>query len=252
MARTMPDNGIAGRIEAARRRLGYNREALAFHSGVSWSAITQVETGRRTNLRPTTLAALADALGVSIDYLVCGRPRPMPMLDHRALVYRSDAELVGSALPFLAEGTPSPEAVLAVTTPDKIALLRERLGASAGAVELVDRSLWCHSPRTAIAGFRAFVDGALESGCAWVRILAEPPLPSSHAPARARSWGRYEALLNLAFRHDPLSVLCCYDARVVSRATLSHAETLHPRLHADGTVVGNSAYADSGGFVLDA
>ena len=65
---------VASALESVPRgeRLGWTREALAFHSGLSWSAIAQVESGRRTNLRPSTLAALSRPLGVSIDYLVDG------------------------------------------------------------------------------------------------------------------------------------------------------------------------------------
>jgi hypothetical protein len=188
---------------------------------------------------------------VSIDYLVSGRPRPVPMLDHRALVYHSDAELVGSAVPFLAAAAQRTEAVLVVTTPHNIALLGEQLGAAAGDVEFADRSVWCHSPRAAIAGYRAFIDAALDAGAAWVRILAEPPLPSARAPARARIWGHYEALLNLAFRHDPVSVMCSYDSRVVSREVMRHAGATHPRLHADGELTASPDFADPSGFVLD-
>ena len=41
-------NGLDTRLKAARRRRGLNREALAFHSGVSWSAIAQ---SRRADAR---------------------------------------------------------------------------------------------------------------------------------------------------------------------------------------------------------
>ena len=58
------------RVRAAGVRLGWSREALAVRSELSWSAIAQVESGRRKNVRPQTLSALAEALGVTIDYLV--------------------------------------------------------------------------------------------------------------------------------------------------------------------------------------
>src|ERR1700761_4783343 len=67
------ESGIGSRLRAARERLGLSREALAFHAGISWSAIAQVESGRRSQLRPSTLLALATALGLTIDYLVSGR-----------------------------------------------------------------------------------------------------------------------------------------------------------------------------------
>src|ERR1700730_896640 len=95
---------IGPRVQAARERLGWTREALAFHSGLSWSAVAQVESGRRTNLRPSTLAALSRPLGVSIDYLVgCKLTRPA-MLEHSVFPYRTDDQfrtIVGS---FLADG----------------------------------------------------------------------------------------------------------------------------------------------------
>src|ERR1700686_2883902 len=82
--------GIGPRVRAARERLGWTREALAFHAGVSWSAIAQVESGRRTNLRPSTLLALSRPLGVSIDYLVEGGLSRPTMLGHSAFSYRTD------------------------------------------------------------------------------------------------------------------------------------------------------------------
>ena len=97
-------NGIGTRVKTARQRRGWNREALAFHSGISWSAIAQVEAGRRTNLRPATLRSLAQALGVTIDYLVTGGRAAPAMLSHQALLYGSDSEFVDTAAPFLAEG----------------------------------------------------------------------------------------------------------------------------------------------------
>src|SRR5438445_8615473 len=84
-------NGLGARVRAARQRRGWSREALAFHSGISWSAIAQVESGRRTNVRPSTLHALALALGVTIDYLVAGRSVAAPMMEHQALLYATDA-----------------------------------------------------------------------------------------------------------------------------------------------------------------
>ena len=85
--------GIGVRVRAARGRLGWSRETLAFHTGLSWAAITQVESGRRTNVWPGTLAALSRALGVSIDYLVAGAPPRPTMLEHSLLPYRSDDQL---------------------------------------------------------------------------------------------------------------------------------------------------------------
>src|SRR5437660_10647077 len=91
---TRDSSRIGGRVRSARERLGWTRETLAFHSGLSWSAIAQVESGRRTNLRPRTLAALSRPLGLSIDYLVRGTPSPSAMLTHSAFPYRTDDQFV--------------------------------------------------------------------------------------------------------------------------------------------------------------
>src|SRR3954447_1727530 len=93
---------IRASVKAARERLGWSREALAYHSGVSWAAIAQIETGRRTDVRLSSLSALARALGLSIDHLVGHPSRPVaPMLEHQALVYHSDTEFLSAVIPCL-------------------------------------------------------------------------------------------------------------------------------------------------------
>src|SRR5579863_525048 len=132
--------GIGGRVRAARERLGWSREALAFHSELSWSAIAQIESDRRTNLRPGTLAGLARALRVSIDYLVSGGPSSPTILEHAVFPYRSDNQFQTKMGPFLAEGIERSEGILAATTGANIELLREHLGREATDVEFVDVS----------------------------------------------------------------------------------------------------------------
>ena len=61
---------IAAALRRAREDRGWSREDLAHHSGVSYGAIAQIETGRRTDVRLRSLVALADALGVSVDALL--------------------------------------------------------------------------------------------------------------------------------------------------------------------------------------
>src|SRR5688572_21886214 len=112
---------IGNTLKAARGRLGWSRETLAHHSGVSWSAITQIESGRRRDVRSSSLAALADALGVSVDYLIgtVAATTPQPF-DHRLLIYRSDEDFLEAAIPFLSEGMEeSSQYLLAVTTDAK-------------------------------------------------------------------------------------------------------------------------------------
>ena len=78
-----------------------------------------MERGRRVNLRPGTLSALAHALGVSIDYLVDGAASP-PILEHRALLYETDEEFLGVAATFLGGAAELAEGAIAVTSPARI------------------------------------------------------------------------------------------------------------------------------------
>ncbi|MGD0195929.1 MAG: helix-turn-helix transcriptional regulator, partial [Candidatus Dormibacteria bacterium] len=61
---------LALSLQSARERRGWSRETLAHRSGLSWAAIAQIESGRRREVRASTLLALSSALGVSVDYLL--------------------------------------------------------------------------------------------------------------------------------------------------------------------------------------
>jgi transcriptional regulator with XRE-family HTH domain len=242
--------GIDSRVRAARERLGWTREALAFHSGISWSAVAQVESGRRTNLRPSTLAALARPLGVSIDYLVDGHHSPPTMLSHSAFHYRTEDQFQTTMGSFLAEGVERADAVLAVTTLSNIELLREHLGKQAGSVEFVDSSDFLSTPDVVLEAFRAFTKIGLESGAPWIRILGEPRW-AGRADAEIRAWTRLESLFNLVFAAVPMTITCPYDERSVAPEILRQAHLTHPHTMSDcGTSV-SPVYADPGLFALD-
>src|SRR5260370_312402 len=89
---------------------------------------TQLYSRTRSSLRRSTLAALSGALGVTIDYLVSGRPARRPMLDHRAVLYESDAAFAAATVPFLSEAIDNSEAALAVTSARNIELLQREVG----------------------------------------------------------------------------------------------------------------------------
>jgi transcriptional regulator with XRE-family HTH domain len=242
--------GIGPRVRAARGRLGWTREALAFHAGISWSAISQVESGRRTNLRPSTLAALGGALGLSIDYLVEGSPRRPAMLEHSVFPYRADDQFQATIGSFLAEGIERSEAVLAVTSAANIELLREHLGKDAGKVEFVDAKGWYSTPIGALEGFGSFCDAKLQRGAGWVRVVGEP-VWAGRSDADVRLWTRYESLLNLAFAASPMTLSCPYDERSVGPEIVCQAHLTHPRAMGDGGITLNPEYADPRRFALE-
>lgn len=242
-------NHIGARLRAARERLGLSREALAFHSGVSWSAIAQVEAGRRTNLRPSTLSALAGVLRVSIDYLVLGRAATETMLEHRALLYATDAEFVAGVASFLVEGISRHEAALVVTSEGNIAALRQRLGASATEVEFAERAAWYSTPSAALEGYRRFMETAVHAGAPWVRILGEP-VWVGRSDGEVRLWARYESLLNLVFSSAPATILCSYDLRELDANVIDHARATHPETVEREKLATSPRYAEPGTFTL--
>jgi hypothetical protein len=207
-----------------------------------------VESGRRRNLRPGTLVALAGALGVTIDYLVTGRSAA-PMLDHGALVYGSDSEFTSVAAPFLAEALERSEAAIVVTSPGNAELLKGELGHQAGRVEFADQASWYRTPIGALDGYRAFMNASLEAGAPWVRIIGEP-LWGGRSESETRTWTQYESLLNLVFSADPVTVLCPYDTRTVSRETAADACVTHPHVIGCQTRDDGPEYADPSAFVL--
>ena len=222
---------------------------LAFHSGISWSGIAQVESGRRTNLRPGTLSALGQALGVTVDYLVAGGPASEPMLEHSALLYRTDEELLETAVPFLVAGVERSEGVLALTTRAHLDLLRERLGDAARHVDLVESSTLLTTPGATLDSFTAFARAKLDAGAHWIRILGEPPW-EGRSKTEVEDWTRFESLLNLVFAAWPMTILCSYDERSVHPDVARQARATHPLMVGPGGVTSSAEYAAPGGFVL--
>jgi len=245
-----PDSAIGNRVIAARERLGWSREALAFHSGISWSGIAQVETGRRRNLRPDTLSALAGALGVTIDYLVGGGPASTGMLDHTALVYGGDDELVNTAGPFLEEGVERSEGVFAVTTKENIELLRKQLGPAARRVEFVESATFLTTPAAVLDSFKAFARGRLEGGAPWVRIVGEP-IWAGRSDVEVRLWTRFESLFNLVFADWPMTALCPYDESSVQPEIVRQARLTHPHAIGRESTAGSDDYPGPNRFILE-
>lgn len=245
------DTGIGARVRAARERLGWSREALAFHSEISWSGIAQVESGRRRNLRPATLSALAETLGVTIDYLVGGAPVSAPLLQHHALLYDSDEDFVNTAGPFMAEGVERADAVLAVMSSPNLGLLREHLGSEAGRVDFADTTTLYTSPASALDGYKAFMSTKLEAGAPWVRIVGEAFWAGSR-DSELRPWTRYESLVNLVFAAWPVTFICTYDVRSGDAEVARQACLTHPHTIGREGIVSSPDYTDPGGFALEA
>lgn len=68
------------RVRERRVALGWSQNELAGEAGMHASEVSDIETGRRTNLSSARLTALADALDCSTDWLLgrSGAKAPNP------------------------------------------------------------------------------------------------------------------------------------------------------------------------------
>ena len=238
-------------MRAARARAGWSREALAYHSGVSWSAIAQIESGRRTDVRLSTLSALADALGVGVDYLIGTTATIAPqLLEHRVLTYGSDEEFLAGTIPFLAEGIERSHCVLAITTATQTALLRDTLDDRAEHVEFEDWADWYRSPTEALSRYRAFVEQEFGAGAVWFQIVAEAAW-SGESDAQIANWTRYESLVNVALTSAPVTITCTYDERSFPADVIAHAHQTHSVVVHGSDATPSAEYQAPDDFLLE-
>lgn len=247
----MASSRIGDSLRAARVRAGWGREELAYRSGVSWSAIAQIESGRRRDVRLSSLSALANALEVGVDYLIgteaATTPRP---LDHRVLTYGSGDEFLATTIPFLTEGIERSECLLAVTTDAQVELLRDALEGRSEHIEFVNSADWYRSPRAASDRYREFVQQKFEDGVAWTRIVGEP-IWSGRSEAEITAWTRYESLLNLTFASMPATILCPYDTTSLPREIVENANRTHPQVAVGTDATSSPSYRAAEDFLLE-
>lgn len=61
---------VANRVAIARAKLGWTAEQLGEEAGLSRQHVNKIESGARARISAETLAKLANALGVSADWLL--------------------------------------------------------------------------------------------------------------------------------------------------------------------------------------
>jgi anti-sigma regulatory factor (Ser/Thr protein kinase) len=151
---------------------------------------------------------------------------------HNLYQYDADSALVDHVVPFLAAGVAEREAVVLVVDPRKRALIEEALGALARQIDYVDRDTYYTRPEAALAGYDAQVRRYLDGGAERVRVFGELPLCGTQE--ETDTWIRYEALLNPAFAHHPVTIVCGLDAREQPDSVLEGSWETHPRTMNNG------------------
>jgi anti-sigma regulatory factor (Ser/Thr protein kinase) len=146
---------------------------------------------------------------------------------HNLYQYDDDTALVDHVLPFLTEGVNQREAVVLVVDPRKRALLEVALGPLASRLDYVDRDSYYTRPEDALAGYDAQVRRYVRDGAEHVRVFGE--LPLCRTQEESDTWIRYEALLNVAFAHHPVTIVCGLDAREQPDSVLDGSWRTHPQ-----------------------
>lgn len=146
---------------------------------------------------------------------------------HNLFLYGEDSALIDQVVPFLTEGIAEHEAVVIVLDPRKTALVREALGPIAGRVAGIDRDSYYTRPEAALAGYDAKVRRYLQDGAPRVRVFGE--LPLCRTKTESDTWILYEALLNPAFAHHPVTIVCGLDGREQPDEVIEGSWRTHPR-----------------------
>jgi anti-sigma regulatory factor (Ser/Thr protein kinase) len=153
---------------------------------------------------------------------------------HNLFFYGDDGALVDQIVPFITEGLAEHEAVLIVLDPRKTALVREALGRIGRRVLSLDRDAFYARPEDALAGYDARVRRFVADGASHVRVFGEVPL--CRTTEESDAWIRYEALLNPAFAHHPVTIVCGLDGREQPDSMVEGSWRTHPgSLERDGS-----------------
>jgi anti-sigma regulatory factor (Ser/Thr protein kinase) len=152
-------------------------------------------------------------------------------------MYRDGEEFLAGVGAFLEAGLEEDEPVMAAVPAPRLELLHDRFGE---AVRLEDMSELGRNPSRIIPAVRDWLDG---HGPRPARFVGEPIWPGRSACEAAEGL-RHEALLNLAFAGDLVSILCPYDAARLDPEVVDDAGLTHPLLVCDGHTADSARFTD--------
>ena len=167
--------------------------------------------------------------------------RPGAGFRHEALLYRGTPEFVHRTAAFVRDAVGADESILVVVTAPKIDLLRAELGSTADAAHFADMADVGTNPARIIPAWQDFVD-------AWggpdrpVRGVGEPQYPE-RCPEEVVECEHHEALLNVAFAHTDLWLVCPYDTAALDAAVTDGVWHTHPRVCHDGVPTTSASYS---------
>lgn len=146
---------------------------------------------------------------------------------HEAMPARDEAQFLTGTIGYIRAALAKDQPVLVALPRERMERVRDGLGVDSSRVRFGDMSEEGRNPARIIPSLiHPFVDE--HPGRRTVTVL-EPMWPGRSAAAYA-AWVEHEALLNLAFAEDELSILCLCDLAVLPEQTLADLERTHPAL----------------------
>lgn len=143
---------------------------------------------------------------------------------HAAAIYRTEAELVEAAVPFLTEGAARDDALILAAGARTAATLLPHLPPTATVTQLEGAY---ERPATTIRHLLELLR-ARPPAAGRVRVVGQVP---DHATQTGWwPWARYEAAANALFGEFAFSGLCLYDARSTPPAVVDDVECTHDTL----------------------
>jgi anti-sigma regulatory factor (Ser/Thr protein kinase) len=162
-------------------------------------------------------------------------------LRHNALVYSSEDEYLGVAVPFLKEGLEAGEGAIVAHTRPGLAVMREALAPEAEHVTFVDVSSSYTRPARTLASYhRVYAEQLRRTP----RLRAVADVQFGPDPAEWDLWTGYEAAFNRSFGHLPAWVLCSYNANGTPGTILDGVWQTHPEVIEGGTRRRSEAYEE--------
>jgi len=144
---------------------------------------------------------------------------------HPALLYSDDDEYLAGTVPYIREGLAIGEPVAVAVPADRLALIRDALGADAERVLLRDMLVAGRNPGriipTVLLAFANAHPGRR------VRLIGEP-IWAGRSATEYPACAQHEALINAAFTGRPATILCPYNTRLLNPAWIEDAYKTHP------------------------
>jgi anti-sigma regulatory factor (Ser/Thr protein kinase) len=173
--------------------------------------------------RPGTHGALAGPDEPAGNGTFTGQSR------HAALFYHGPGDYLPALSRVITASRARGDALFIAVPGDRVPLVRGMLGAESASVTLADMTELGRNPARIIPALLTYAgEHRGQRACS----IAEPVWPG-RTPAELLEAAKHEALVNLAFRDRPVTVICPYDAARLPGSVLDEAACTHPAVLQD-------------------